>query len=220
MTMQRIRAGWVSRLAGLGLLAGAVATSVSCGEVARTGRSPVFLIIDGLEAASGASPDDFGSVLFSDVQTIVEDQVGGQTQRFPTTFSDIGRATFRAALRNPGTAVAPLGPSTLNEVTLTRYRVTYLRADGRNTPGVHVPHAFDGAATITVPATGSAALAFDVVRIQAKREPPLSNLQGGGGANIISAIAEIHFFGHDQAGNEVTVSGMMSITFGDFADPS
>lgn len=219
MTMQTTGASSAARLLRL-VLAGSVATvSLSCGEVARTGRSPAFLIIDAIEAASGASPDAFASVLYSDVETIVESQIGGQTVRVPTTFSDTGRAVLRVALKNPGTPIAPLGPSALNEVTLTRYRVTFLRADGRNTPGVHVPHAFDGAATITVPATGSAAIAFDLVRIQAKKEPPLSSLQGGGGANIISAIAEIQFFGRDQAGNEVTVSGMVSVNFGDFADP-
>ena len=35
----------------------------ACGDVARTGRSPAFLIIDSLEGASGAEPDAFGDVL-------------------------------------------------------------------------------------------------------------------------------------------------------------
>ena len=37
---------------------------------------------------------------------------------------------------------------------------------------------------------------------------------------IISTIAEISFFGRDQVGNEVTVTGQMLIQFGNFGDPS
>jgi len=193
--------------------------ATACGEVARTGRSPAFLIIDALEAASGAEPDAFGSVLYSDVETIVENQVAGQTVRTPTIFSDTGRVTLRLALKNPGTATAPLGPSTLNEVTIRRYRVNFLRSDGRNRPGIDVPHAFDGAVTVTVPATGTASVAFGLVRHQAKLEPPLSNLVRGGAANMISTIAEITFYGSDQAGNEISVTGLLSVNFGDFGDP-
>jgi len=31
-------------------------------------------------------------------------------------------------------------------------------------------------------------------------------------------VAEITFFGRDQNGNELSVSGMMDVTFGDFPD--
>ena len=207
-----------------GIVVAAVTTLVlsttSCGEVARTGRSPVMLVIESLEGASGAEPDAFSSVLFSDVETIVEAQVGGQTVRIPTIYGDTGRAGLRLVLKNPGSATSPLGPSALNEVTVTRYRVTFRRADGRSTPGVDVPHAFDGAVTVTIPASGSAAAVFSVVRHQAKMEPPLSGLQRGGAANMISTIAEVTFYGRDQAGNDVAVTGLLSVNFGDFGDPS
>lgn len=196
-----------------------VMLSVSCGEVARTGRSPVLLVIDVLEAASGAQPDAFGSVLFSDVETLVEQQINGQTVRVPTIYADMGRATFRLTLKNPGSATSPVGPSPLNEVTITRYRVRFRRADGRSTPGVDVPHAFDSAATVTIPASGNAAVSFAIVRHQAKLEPPLSALQRGGGANMLSTIAEVEFYGSDQAGNEVVATGLISVNFGDFGDP-
>jgi hypothetical protein len=114
---------------------------------------------------------------------------------------------------------SPLGPTTLNEITITRYRVNFVRSDGRNTPGVDVPYGFDGAFTLTVPATGSAQAGFDLVRHQAKAEPPLRNLVGGGSARFISTIAEITFFGRDQAGNEVSVTGSINVNFGDWADP-
>ena len=193
--------------------------SVSCGDVARTGRSPVMLVIDVLEAASGAQPDAFDNVLFSDVETLVDQQVNGQTLRIPTIYSDMGRATLRLTLKNPGSATSPLGASALNEVTITRYRVTFRRADGRGTPGVDIPHAFDGAITFTIPATGSASANFAIVRHQAKMEPPLSTLQQGGGAGMLSTIAEVEFYGRDQAGNDIVGTGLISVNFSDFGDP-
>ena len=45
--------------------------SASCGDVARTGRSPSMLIVDSLEAASGAAPGTKGVPLLSDVLTLV-----------------------------------------------------------------------------------------------------------------------------------------------------
>ncbi len=193
--------------------------SGACGEMARTGRAPVVLVVDSLEGASGARPDAFSSILNSDVETFVEGEVDGQTVRVPTVFGDSGRATLHLVLKNPGSASSPVGPSSLNEVTLTRYRVTFRRADGRNTPGVDVPHAFDGAVTVTIPATGSVTTVFAVVRQQAKLESPLRSLRRGGAANILSTIAEVTLFGRDQAGNEVSVTGLLSVNFGDFGDP-
>lgn len=202
------------------LLAAAVVASTSCGDVARTGRSPVLLVIETVEAASGADPSTFSQMLLSDVQTIVERSVGGETQRVPTVFNDLGRATFRLVMKNPGVPDAPLSPTALNEVTLTRYRVTFRRSDGRNTPGVDVPFSFDGAMTATVPASGSVTAAFDLVRHQMKLEPPLRNLVNGGGEMFISTVAEVTFWGRDQAGNEISAVGTITVNFGDFADPS
>jgi hypothetical protein len=190
----------------------AVLAATSCGEVARTGQSPAFLIIDALDGASGADPNTFTTTVFSDVETVVED--------VPTRFNDVGRVSLRLALRNPGSPGSPTAPSTLNEITITRYRVNFRRSDGRNTPGVDVPHGFDGAFTVTVPAGGTVQSGFNLVRNQAKSEPPLKNLVGGGAQRFISTIAEITFYGRDQAGNEVSVTGTISVDFADFADPA
>jgi hypothetical protein len=197
----------------------AALAATACGEVARTGQSPAFLIIDSLEAASGAEPTEFGSTLNSDVVTNVETVIDGQTIRVPTVFNDLGRVSLRLALRNPGSQTSPLSPSTLNEITIVRYRVVFRRADGRNTPGVDVPYGFDGAFTMTVPSSGNVTGGFDLVRHQAKKEPPLSSLVGGGAQLLISTIAEITFYGRDQAGNEVSVAGALSVNFADFGDP-
>jgi hypothetical protein len=193
--------------------------SSSCGsELLRTGRAPVMLIIETLAAASGSEPGQFRTPLLSDVATIVED--------VSTTFNDLGRAQIRVELkdqsqdvvRDPLNPVTAPSPTVMNAVTITRYRVNYRRADGRNTPGVDVPFGFDGAATITIPPGDSADVVFDLVRHSSKSEPPLRQLTGGGGVRFINTVAEVTFFGRDQNGNEVMVTGMVDVIFGDFAD--
>lgn len=214
-----MRVSTLNQRFGLLLLAASAVVTTACGEVARTGRSPAYLQITRLEAASGATPEEFGGTLNSDVLTIVEVKVGDQTVFSPTTYNDLGRAEFRVGLKDPGTASSPTLPSPLNAVTLNRYRVVYKRSDGRNTQGVDVPYAFDGAMTVTAPASGTASGVFDIVRNAAKSEAPLRALANAGGAQIIGTIADVTFWGTDQAGNDVTVTGSISITFANFGDP-
>jgi hypothetical protein len=154
------------------------------------------------------------------VITLVDQTVNGTKMKVPTIFNDSGRATIRLALKNPGTVEVPTTPSSANEITITRYHVTFKRADGRNTPGVDVPWGFDGAVTATITAKDAITFGFELVRHQMKEEPPLKNLQNGGGSNLISTIADVTFYGRDQAGNEVSVTGSISVNFGDFGDPA
>jgi hypothetical protein len=176
------------------------------------------LIIQALQGASGAKPTQFGATLGSDVITLVSQNVGGQQVKVPTIFDDPGQVTFQLGLKDPGTSDSPASPTKTNFITVTRYHVDYLRSDGRNTQGVDVPYSFDGAITLTV---GSAATTggFTLVRSQAKQEAPLQALQGGGGANVISTIATVTFYGTDQAGRAVSVTGTISVTFADWGDP-
>ena len=206
-----------SSIAGLGTVAFLLA-SASCGDVARTGRSPSLLIIQSLEAASGADPGTFGGFLLSDVQTMVEATVGGVNVQVPTIFNDIGQATLRIELKNQGAAVSAAAPAVLNQVMLSRYRINYRRADGRNTPGVDVPYPVDGGVTATITAS-PVTVGFEMVRHQAKEEAPLRALVRSGGRNLISTIAEITFYGADLAGNDVQVTGTINVSFGDYADP-
>jgi hypothetical protein len=97
--------------------------------------------------------------------------------------------------------------------------VTYRRSDGRSTPGVDVPYAFDGAVTFTVQPGESQTVPFNLVRVQAKAEAPLSALAGNGGAMVISTIADVTFYGRDQVGREVSVTGTIGVNFADWADP-
>ncbi len=179
----------------------------------RTGRSPAFLTINSIEITNGASQES-GSNLLSDVQTLVEQEVNGQTVRVPTIFNDTAVATIGVSAKDP-TAFT----SVINSVTITRYRITFRRADGQNTPGVDVPFGWDGATSVTISIGGAGAVGFEIVRHSSKSEPPLRNLINNGGVQFIYTIAEITFFGRDQNGNEVTVTGEVDVAFSDFGDP-
>ena len=194
-----------------------VLASASCGDVARSGKAPAFLVIDLLAAASGAKPGEFGNVLQSDVVTLVTQTINGQQVPVPTVYEDIGQVTLRVLLKDQGNPGSTAGPSNLNWLKVNRYRVAYKRADGLNRPGVDVPYPFDGAITATV-TNSPVTVSFTLVRIQAKLEPPLSALTSGG-AIAISTIADITFYGEDLAGNEFEGTGSMGINFANWADP-
>ena len=213
-TSSRWMRGWAAAALAL-----AIGASVSCGQANNEGRAPSFLIIDALAASSGATPDTFGSVLESDVITNVKVTVGGQETYVPTIYEDQGKVTLKMALKDTGGSNSPTTPTSSNSITVTRYHVDFKRSDGRNTQGVDVPYSFDGGATGTFDANG-ASLSFVLVRAQAKLEAPLKALKGGGGAIVISTVAEITFYGTDQNGNAVSVVGRISVNFADWGDPT
>jgi hypothetical protein len=214
-----MRVPQLSKKAGMLAVLAATLGASACGEVARTGRSPGYLVLDRLEGASGAKPDEFTTFLSSDVLTLVRKTVEGREVRVPTVFVDPGRVTLRVGLKNPGPSVSPTSPGPLNAITLTRFRVVYKRTDGRNTQGVDVPYAFDGGMTMTIPEDQSAVGFFELVRVIAKEEKPLNRLVANGGVEVFSTIADVTFYGRDQAGNEVSVTGSITVTFADFGDP-
>jgi hypothetical protein len=205
------------KLAGFSAALLAAIVASGCGDVARSGRAPVQAVIISLEGASGAEPDEFGTNLSSDVVTIVQRTVDGDQVGVPTIFGDGGRVTMQLVMKDPGVPGAPTSPSNLNAVTFTRYRVAYKRTDGRNTPGVDVPYGFDSAVTFTVSGEEQSSAGFVLVRNLAKTEAPLAALASS--RNLISAIADVTFWGRDQAGNEVMATGSIGITFGNFGDP-
>jgi hypothetical protein len=195
-----------------------LAAMASCGDVVRQDQSPVIVVIDLVEAASGADPGNMSGFLLSDVQTLVEQQIDGETVRVPTIFNDVGQATMRVIPKDAGNGAVSLAPSPWNAVTINRYRISFIRADGRNAPGVDVPFPVDGAVTATLVSTPTV-VPFEMVRHQQKLEQPLRALANFGGRLFISTIAEITFYGTDQAGNNVQVKGTISVSFSDYADP-
>ena len=196
-------------------LAGLSVAAASCGDVATTGRSPVYLVIDKIEGIPGGStagtPSGF---LLSDVQSLVtKPDPCTTTSPCPTTYNDNGAVTFHLSQKDITSIV---GPTSNNQVTITRYRVNYRRADGRNTPGVDVPYGFDGAFTLTVPVTTGASSSFELVRHAAKMESPLVQLITND--TVITTLAEITFYGQDVVGNEIQATGTIQVNFGNFAD--
>ena len=183
------------------------AASASCGSAVRQGTGTSFLIINELAFARGSEPDTFTANLLSDVVTVIDEN--------PTFFNDLGRVSFVLGLKDPGPAGSPSAPTQNQFITIDRYHVRFFRADGRNTQGVDVPYAFDGAFTVTV-GNNEAQAGFTVVRNLAKREAPLQALRSNG--VILSTFAEITFYGRDQTGHEVVASARTSIDFGNFAD--
>jgi len=197
-----------SSVARLILGAAFLMASSACGsELLRTGRAPVYVVVNNMTAHPGGGFDDSNATLYSDVITVVE--------TVPSTFSDDIEIELQAELKNPS-----IGATPINNVTFTRYHVNYRRTDGRNTPGVDVPYPIDGAVGVTVEVGSPASVLVEAVRHQAKLESPLRQLRNGGSLIFISAIAEITLYGRDQNGNEVVVTALMDVQFGDYGDPS
>jgi hypothetical protein len=208
----RAKAVWGSRAVLTAVTALALITA-GCGK-ATEGQAPVYLVIENLGGAAGVDPGTFGDYLMSDVLTYVK----VNEVLSPTIFQDNGRVTMHVALKDFGRPLSPNPLSAYNQVILERYHVTFIRADGRNTPGVDVPYGFDGVMTGSV--GPAASFVFPLVRASAKMEAPLVALVGGGGSQHISCIAQITFYGHDQAGNAISVSGQMTVDFADWGDPT
>ena len=185
----------IQRLSGLAVLAAIVTATASCGEVVRSSRSPLLLIVNTLRPQ--------GLVIASTLQSDVISDAG-------VVFNDLARSTFAVVMKD----VTIIAPSTNNQVTITGYRVTYRRADGRNTPGVDVPYPFDGAFTLSVVATGVGTADFEIVRAASKIESPLIQLRDG--SIVITTIADVTFYGHDAVGNEISTTASVLVDFANF----
>ena len=120
--------------------------------------------------------------------------------------------TVSARPKNPN---GPVGIS--EDVQLNRYTVTYRRADGRSVEGIDVPFAISGNTSALVSSTGASQtqLFVDLVRHQAKLEPPLMNITG---LQVVTMFADISVFGASISGKSVSARGSAQVTFADFAD--
>jgi hypothetical protein len=193
-SLTRHKAVWGDRVVRCAL-AVLVLLSSSCSETTRTGQASSYLVITNL--VGGPQTDN----------TVESDVISDDG----TVFTDVAEVTLQLQMKDPN----GLGPSPVNSITLTQYRVEYVRSDGRNVEGVDVPFSFTSGVTATV--SNSASVGFTLVRLQAKQESPLRALRSGGGARIISTIARITFYGRDQTGREVSVTGNLDVTFADWA---
>lgn len=196
----RNKAVWGSRMKvgfALAVSLAAILALTSCSDAIRTGQSPSYLILDTI----GGGPQNSGIVqsdVISDTGSIVQDS---------------GSATIQVALKDPQ---GP-SPTPVNSITITQYHVEYIRSDGHNVQGVDVPFAFDSGVTQTIAAGSTGSVPFTLVRIQAKLEAPLQALAGHRGQQVISTIAHVTFYGHDQNGRDVSVEGNIEVDFADWA---
>jgi len=191
----RRKAVWGARVGFVAALLTALAMMSSCSQAIRQGEGSSYLVITRI--VGGADSD-----------ATVESDVVADTG---TVFTDVGSATLQLVMKDPGGPA----PSPVSAITVTQYHVEYIRSDGRNTPGVDVPFPFSGGTSVTINGTGS--VDFTLVRVQAKLEAPLKALASGGGAAVISTVARVTFYGRDQAGREVSVTGNIDVTFADWA---
>ena len=198
-------------LHGLIVLAGVLTLNGCTNDIIGSSRSSSLLVVERIGAARGGTTDQpINTFLESDPLTCDD-----ATPPSCSIFADTARVTTRLGFKDPGTAENPASPTSANFVTINRVRVEYVRNDGRNDPGVDVPHPYETGGTFTT-VSGIQTGEFTLVPITAKLEPPLRNLIGLGGQVAINVVAEITFFGHDQTGAEVVARGTIGITFADF----
>lgn len=108
-----------------------------------------------------------------------------------------------------------------HDFTVERYEVHYFRSDGRGVQGVDVPFSITGNLAQEVIEESSATLNIEVVRRQAKLEPPLRNLVSvtGGGALVVTMFADVTLHARTTTGTATnSVSARLQIDFANFGD--
>lgn len=196
-----------------GICAALAAMAASgCGDVVTQGNGTVTAVVTDMTAAPGAEPGKLGHTLDSDVITYVKKQIDGATVRVPTIYSDGATAIISVDMKD-----STVAPSSTSQVTFSRYRVEFIRADGRNQPGLDVPYGFDSALTVTAAPGAPGSAAFELIRHTSKTEAPLVALANN--LQFITTLAKVTFYGKDHAGHDVIAVAQMGVTFGNFGDP-
>jgi hypothetical protein len=197
----------LKRTIGAAVLLAASFLLISCNPVENESQSASLLIVESLTGLDILGTEGF--FLQSDV-LIVDPATGAASVR-----SDSAKATFRATTLDP----APLlGTSQYNDIQITRYVVTYIRADGRNIEGVDVPYSFGGSLSAIIRIGISTSVSFVIVREVAKQEPPLSSLRAALPGDILNVTAKVDFYGHDLANKTVKATGMLPVFFANYGN--
>jgi hypothetical protein len=106
-----------------------------------------------------------------------------------------------------------------DDIVIERYEVRYFRSDGRATQGVDVPFTISGNIAFNVVGQGAVTVNIEVVRRQAKVEPPLANIVAGGGPSVITMFAEITMHARTTTGVATnSATGRLQIDFADFVN--
>lgn len=106
-----------------------------------------------------------------------------------------------------------------DDIVIERYEVRYFRSDGRGVEGVDVPFSISGNVAFEIQGESDGNVNIEVVRRQAKLEPPLSLLVNGGGPFILSIIAEVTLHARTTTGVTTNpATGRMQIDFADYVN--
>lgn len=183
---------------------------IACNPLSDDTRSASMLIVENL--TGNDLEGNLANFLQSDV--IYQDPENPESS---TVYADPAIVSFTAQLLDPASLT---GPSHYNDITVTRYVVSYFRADGRNTEGVDVPYSFEGNLSVVVPIDSAVEANFIIVREVAKLEPPLIGLHEWRDAGVINCTAKVDFYGQDQFGNTVKATGYLTVYFANYVNES
>lgn len=193
----------------------ALVVTYACSRIENDSRSGSLLVVDSVTGQVGDVKGGFtdSTPLLSD--TCDNENALPQDPDTCTVVNDNATITFLNQF-----LLEPAGQqgTFLNDIIVNRYRVDYFRPNGRNVPGVDVPFGIDGTMNVRVPSGGTADGSIVIVRHEAKREPPLSELDNGTSEGVLTANAQIRFFGQDTAGRTVTATGYLEIHFANYAE--
>jgi hypothetical protein len=112
--------------------------------------------------------------------------------------------------KNPN---APSAPA--STVQLDSYEVRYSRSDGRGVEGTDVPYRITGSLAASVAVGDELTVPIEVVRRQAKLEPPLDNISQ---TTVLTVSAQVTLFGKTISENRVSAAARFQIDFADFGD--
>ncbi len=174
------------------VMLGALVLAGCTADYATRSTSPVILLITGVND---------GDVLSSDV-----------------LISTGGVCPDIVPVRLENHSVSPIAPTIdwRADIVIERYEVRYSRSDGRGVEGVDVPYSISGNMAFEVIYRSALNVNIEVVRRQAKLEPPLSNLIDNG--KVVTMFAEVTLHGKTNAGKTSVATGRMQIDFANFGD--
>jgi len=129
--------------------------------------------------------------------------------------ADAAKATLSASMLDPDPL---LGPSQYNDIQVSRYVVSYTRADGHNIQGADVPYSFEGGLSILIRVGTPTVISFVIVPEVAKQQAPLLNLYQGNPGDILNVTAKVEFYGRDLANKTVKATGYLTVYFANYVD--
>lgn len=192
-------AGRAGMLAGVGLTLVALASAGCAPDYVTGNTAPVNFYVAGVSGGAAGSV-----VMDSDIRN------GEDSSLVCPDYAEVAVAVRN---KNPRAPV----PSVPSAVIVDGYEVRYFRTDGRGVEGLDVPYRITGnlTAAVDVAASGTTAIPIEIVRRQAKMEPPLSAIYQ---TAVLTTMAEVTLYGRTIAGQRVEGSGRIQIDFADFAD--